>query len=341
MKFFDTKNTSLIYQEVFNEVEYTDFPFAQIILRQDLPSLKMVKIEERPLDQTIQFKINVNKVGSILLFFKTEEFDRERFTSEVSALGETGSNTIADVIYKVRSVYEIAKRYNILFSLYLPKGDYIIFPDCYQTLVSDVVTFYVNSIKYKEVENGRPNKKLLDFSKLFKPKEKKKTKPVVKKENTAKPVKVSKPEKNKSSSFEFVNPLVLLSKDRFHYLFTIVSSFLIGFTLAVAIFDAYLGNMICIFFIFCCLAGMFLNCLIYRDTLVSHSIKSMHFILNIVISLIGWGISLGAYALFLSITKERPTNEPKTIMIILIQLSSIAVSVGLGFLLAFLKKKKS
>lgn len=339
MKFFDSKNNSSIYQNVFNEVDYTDFPFKNIILKKDYQSLSLIATEEIPFEATTQIKINVNKVGSIILFFKLVDFNRENFTSEISKLGEINSNTIADVIFKVRTVYQIAKRYNVLFSIYTPRGDYILFEDCYNNLVGDVITFYVHNIDFNEVDNYRPPIRLFKKHGKEKPAPKPQPKPVEDRTYEPEHKEVDKKDRPKKEKLQFTNPFKVLQKDKFHYLFGFVAAFLIGFTISVSIYDMYLGNTIYIFFLICSLAGMFLNALIYRDTLNSKSIKSTEFILDVAMSLVGWAVSIGGYFIFVAITKEKVNTN--NFMILMLQLAGIAVSGAIGYLLAYLKKKRA
>ena len=340
MKFFNQSVSSKEYLGAFNEVEYTDFPFKQIILKKDFNSLKLLKGEEVSLSKTEQIKINVNKTGSILFFFDAEHFEKERFASEVSALKEISSDTVADIIYKVRTVYEIASRFNPLFSLYMPKGELKLFSECYETLIGNIQTFYVHNISYQEVENYKPQRK------LFAPKEKK---PAPKKEehkeveNKPAEPKPEKPKKEKKekTKFQFSNPFKVIAEDKYHFLFAFVASFLIGFTIAVSIFNMYLGKTIYIFFLICCAAGMFLNCLIYRDTLQRHEVKSMYFLMDIAMSIIGIALSIGGYYIFLSLSKDKPEVNPKLILILLIEIAAVVVSASIAFLLRVIKKKRA
>ena len=335
MKFVDINGKQSSYQGIFNEVEYREFPFSNLILKKGFPSLSYVDVESIPLTETEQIKVNINNVGWVLFFFKPESFNKDGFVEAVLPLKEIETNNFADVISKTRSLYEIAAKYKPVFSLYCPRGRLVLIPECIATLVGLVPTFYVNNIPYDEVDNYRERPKLFpSFSKKKQPK-KVEQKPVKKKEET---VKVKK-EKTK---FKFKNPFPIISENKFHYLFAFVASFLIGFTISISIFDMYIGKMIYIFFLICSLAGMALNMFVYRDTLnETDDILSMELLINIAISVIGVGVSLGGYYIFVALSNEKPSTNPNILLIIGISVLAVAVSASIAFLIRYIKKKRA
>ena len=85
---------------------------------------------------------------------------------------------------------------------------------------------------------------------------------------------------------------------------------------------------------------MVLNCFIYKDTLAEKGFKSYEFILNIAVSLIGIGLSIGGYFIFLSLAKEKPINNPNIALILLSPILALLISVGVSFILnKFVKKR--
>ena len=136
------------------------------------------------------------------------------------------------------------------------------------------------------------------------------------------------------------NPFKVLAKDKYHFIFALVASFLIGFASSVAIFDIYLGKLIYIFFFVCAAAGMTLNAFIYNDSIKKNKIISTHFILTGVSTLIGLGLSVGGYLIFESLAKDKPIKNPNLMLIIVVALGLALLSIGIAFLIRFIKSKK-
>ena len=333
MKFYDNRNQEHNYLGVFSEVSISSFPFLDIIQQRDLSKYKL---DDLSFDNIFQLKVNVKKVGSVVFLFKKEDFNREDFTRLVAPLGELPSITIGDAINKVRSLFEIALRFSPLVAIYYPYGECSLFPECFETLVCGLNTLYVNGF----------NESLLNVKKQ-KPKKEEKPKPVVKEEKTSvvKEEKVREPkepkERKERTKLNFTNPFKIIAADKYHHLFALVAAFLIGFTLDIAIFDIYLGKLIYIFFFICCVIGMVLNFFIYRDTLNASGAKSMEFLVNIAVSIIGIGLSVGGYFIFLSLAKEKPATNPGVALILFIPVLAVAVSVGIAFVLKMLSKKRA
>lgn len=325
MKFVGNKDQQSSFSLRFQETETNTFPFVDILFQRDLSQIKYIDTEEIPFDNIFQLKVNIKRVGSVLFFFNKENFNKDGFVEEVTPLGEIESNTIADVIYKTRKLYEVASRFNPLFSVYCPQGDYILYQDCYESLTNNVPTFYLYDYD-PSVLQAKSNRK-----KEVKPEKK----PAKVEQNGNK---LEKP--NKSEKFQFRNPFKVLKEDKYHYIFAFVSAFLIGFTIAIAIFDMYLGKKIFYFFLVCALVGAVLNCLIYKDTFVSHRVKSMEMLCNIVISLIGFGLSIGGYFIFKLLAKDKPVENPSLAFILLIPLAVIILSAAIGYLVSIIIQKK-
>ena len=327
MKFLNRDNQEYRYIGTFREVSLRDYPFLDILQQKDLSSIKYVDQDEFSLGDAFQLKVNVKRVGAIIFFFKKETFDKDSFVNEVSPLGEIGSDNIADVAYKVKTLYEIALRFNPLFSIYCPEGELILYQDCFESFAKGVMTFYIDDYSSSLVQSKKVQKQKL-------PKEKKEEKAYV-------APKKEEPAPKEKTKFKFSNPFAIIKEDKYHYLFCLVAAFLIGFTLAIAIFDIYLDKKIYILFLICSIVGMTLNCLIYKDTFVENSIKSTDFIVNVITSLIGIGLSIGGYFIFLSLAKEKPATNPNLLLIIGMPILALIVSSAIALLLKFIVKKRA
>lgn len=147
-------------------------------------------------------------------------------------------------------------------------------------------------------------------------------------------------EEAKETSFKFENPFKVIAKEKFHFLFAFVASFLIGFALSSAIFNIYAKNMIYIFFFICAFGGMFLNAFIYYDTTKAHRLISMYGILTIILSLVGFGASIGGYILYKSLAKDAPKVLPSMMLIILVIALGILISALASLIIKLITKKK-
>ena len=336
MKFVDSRNQEHQYYGRFAEVNISSFPFLDIIQQRDLSKYRY---EDLLFSGLFQLKVNVKTVGSVVFFFKSESFNKEDFVSLVTPLGDLPSITIGDAINKIHSLYDVAARFNPVFSVYYPAGKCILFPECFETLVGSITTYYVNGYNESVVEDKKPL-----FFKKKEPKEKVvKEKPAPQpREEKIKEQKVKEPKQPKErTKINFANPFKVIAEDKYHYLFALVAAFLIGFTLDIAIFDIKLGKMIYIFFFICCVIGMVLNCFIYKDTLAEKGFKSYEYIINIAVSLVGVGLSIGGYFIFLSLAKDKPANNPNVALILFAPILALLVSVGISFVLNKFSKKRA
>ena len=326
MKFLNKENQEYKYIGIFREVSLQDYPFLDILQQKDLSSIKYSDQDEISLGDAFQLKVNIKRVGAVIFFFKKDSFDKDAFVNEVSPLGEISSDNIADVLYKARTLYEIALRFNPLLSIYCPEGEFILHQDCFENISKGIMTFYIYDYSSELVQNKKSQKQ-------------KKPKEIKEKANYVTPKEeLLVKEKTK---FKFSNPFSIIKADKYHYLFALVAAFLIAFTITIAIFDIYLDKKIYIFFLICSVVGMTLNCLIYKDTFTENSIKSMEFIVNVITSLIGIGLGIGGYFIFLSLAKEKPATNPNLLYIIGTPFVALIISSAIAFLLKIVLKKRA
>ena len=324
MKFQGTNGLQSQFSIKFQEITINTYPFTDILLQRDLSLIKYADAEEIPFDSIFQLKVNVKRVGSVLFFFKKDNFDKDSFVKEVGQLAEIESSTMGDAIYKTKRLYEIAITFNPLFSIYCPLGDYVLYPDCFENLTLGIQTFYLYDYNPEALQAKKDRKNYKNEDK----------KPAKVAQNSEKLGKTPK-EKGKTR-----NPFVVLKEDKFHYIFGLIAAFLIGFTIAISIFDMFLGKKIYIFFLVCALTGGVLNCLIYKDTLVQNKFKSMEMLLNVIVSLIGFGVSVGGYFLFKFLAKDKPEVEPNLFMMLGIGLGAIILTAIVGYLISLIIKRK-
>lgn len=300
MKFIDSTGKETEYLGSFNEVDKLLYPFKEIVTKKDLTGLSLVLDTPLSGEEVFQLQVNVKNSGTVIFLFKKEGFDKEAVINDVSPLKEMSSKNKESTAKKIAALFDIMNKYSPLLSIYSPVGKCLLSKDEYLPLTKGLLSFYLIEVK---------------------------------KEN-------SPEEKKEKTSFKFENPFRIIANDRFHFLFALVASFLISFTVAISIYDMYLGKLIYIFFLVCTLAGMVLNAFIYYDTIHSHKIKDMYSIVTAVSSLAGFGAGIGGYAIFKALSKEIPKEQPQMWMIILFMLLAIVVSAFASLLIKFIKKKK-
>ena len=328
MKFTGKNNYEVSFEEELSTVSKDVSPIKEIIERKDFSDYSFCDLETIPLNEVIPIQVNIIDVGQSIYFFKKNDFDKDKFVEEVSKLKEMPLNSFYDVLTKVRALDGVVFTFRPLFVVYNPVGKFRIFEDCYRTLHLKVKTIYIsesenNSIVIKgqaiDIKDS-PSKK------EEKPKE--------------------KVESNENASFfnkvksKLFNPIKVIKKDKFHFLFALVSTFLIGFTLSIGIYNAYAGKLICIFFFICSVAGSFLNFMIYKDAFKTNELKSPYLITTIMSSIIGLGLSIGAYFIFKVTSKEVLAKTPHFIMILGIIILVYLLSSGLAYLIIYLNKRK-
>ena len=315
MKFVKSDGNEIILQESFSTVSKDISPFKEIITRKDFSDFVYQDDQIIPLTDVVPIHINVIEVGVVIFVFKKEQFQKETFVSEVSRLKELQLNSFYDVIGKIKALYETSLSFNPLFSIYIPVGKHRVYEECFKTFGFNVKTIYISNADTNVIVN-----KSAESTNIYK------KNPVIKTE--------------KKHPFNFVNPFTIIKKDKFHFLFALIATFLIGFTAAIGVFDAYQGKMICIFFFICSLAGSFLNYMIYKDSFKNNELFSPFSIITMIASIIGIGLSFGAYALFKKISLNKDSVIPSFILIFGIIILAFVISALTAYLVSYLKKRK-
>lgn len=338
MKFIAKNGYEVSFLEELSTTSKDISPIKEILERKDFSQYTFICDKEVPLTDVIPIQVNILDVGQCIYFFIKEEFDKDSFVENVSKLKEMPVSTFYDVLSKVRALDEVTFGFSPLFVVYNPVGKFRIYEDCYRTLRLKNRTIYVSLtennavvVKGEVIENKQEKKK-------------EKAEKIVAIESSNEEPKKAKDQTgngffNKVKSKLF-NPITVIKKDKFHFLFALVATFLIGFTLAIGIYNAYAGKLICIFFFICSLAGSFLNFMIYKDAFKVNKLKSPFVITTIISSMIGFGLSIGGYYIFKVTSKEVLAVTPHILMIIAIILVVYLISSSIPLLIDLLKKRK-
>jgi len=334
-------------------------------------TLSTKKDDENPLkmEELFQLKVNIKSVGVTVFFFLKDDFNKEEAVPEISKLKEINVVDKDTSINKIDALMEIVKKYKPLFVLY--DGDEY---DNYLTENElkkyEIPSLYVirkvykyDSIKNEKfiVENTKEKEHKKSIFANFLKREKElqpqdqnsATKTTVleanepiKEENTTETIlEPKKPEISKSFNWKvFLIPFQFLAKEKFHYLFLLLASFIICFASAIGVYNCYINNALYIFFFVCSLAGAVLNAFIYYDALEKYRFKLLMLVLNGFVALLGIGIGLGGFYLYFKNLKDIPVWVPQAGTIILIgfgiTLCAIAISILVSYLILKFKKPK-
>lgn len=314
MNFIRKDNSVITLEDRFSLVSKETSPIKEIINRKDLSEFYFVSDKTISFKELIQIQVNVIDVGVMIFLFETASFNKDKFIEDVSKLKEIQISSYYDVLSKMKALYAVSETFNPLFVIYVPNGKYQIYDDCFRTIVGNVKTIYATN----EKDNS-----------------------IVETNNISLPAKEKSKDKPKEKGkFSFKETIELFKKEKFHFLFAFVATFLLSVTLDIGIFDAYAGKMLCIFFFICSLAGAFLNFMIYKDTYKQSGFKSLFNILTVIISVIGLLGGFGVYMIFKSITKDVPAVTPHVLMILGMMILIYAISMSLPLLFNFIKKRK-
>ena len=322
MKFINKRGSEIEFSEKFNIVNKASSPFKEIVAKKPINDVSISADETIAFDNIFFLQVNVANAGSITFLFNKEKFDKDGVVGTISLLKEYPSATVEDVANKVRSLYEIAILYHPLLSIYNPLGDLVIDESRFQTLCGDISTFYLSD--KGEIYGFSFSKKTKSSATFFGGFKKR----------------GSDNKEEEKQNVKSKNPFTIIAEEKFHFLFAFIATFLIGFTISVGIYDCYLGKMILIFFFICALAGTILNAFIYYDTLKDHYFNELYTILTFVMNLLGVGLSIGGYLLFMNLSKDKPTQNPNILLMILIILGATAISIAGSYLICKIKKKK-
>lgn len=282
------------------------------------------------------FQININQIGSYIFFYLKEEFKKEDYIDSIVKLKDIKVEDTQKGIEKISSLLEILKESNPIFSIFIAEGNYSLSKEDFSNLPLINKNIYVDNLAPKK-----------EPFLIFKKKEKiEKPKEVKEVEEKKEEVKVKKENKERVSFnwSALAYPFKLLAKEKFPCIFTLVSSFLISFTLFLGAYNAYGSKLIYIFFFVCTLIGTGLYGYIMYDLNKDKKLNITMIIIIILITLVGIGIALGSFVLYFNSAKDVPSGIPSLNKLILVGLLPSIGDVCLCWLVStllakFIKKK--
>lgn len=321
----ENNNNIVRFNESFTVIEEKDSPIRQLGKAEEPIVFSIQQEKEINTDEIFQLKVHTKGVGTILFAFNLKKLNRERLIDQLFLLKKKKVTDKETARIKISKMVDIVLEHRPLFAVYSKPEEFGFNQEEAKTIFEGIVLFYLTDLPDEPVSKKEKTQETIE------------TEP-------EKPAEKATKEEKTITETGFVGYLKrsgrIIAKDKFNFIFALVAAFLVGFTLGVGIYNAYLGKIICIFFFVSTLVGMALNSFVYRDVLVEHKFKSLHVLLDLITSFIGIVLSIGGYFIFISITKEKATPAPHILLIIAVQLLSMCASIGFSFILKKFDKKK-
>lgn len=357
-------------KEILEKSDYTSYSFS------------VNENEERiSLKDAFVLLVNIKDSSSVYFLFDNKTFNKEEAVEKISALKDIVVTDINSCKIKTSELFKIVSFYKPYFVIYQSKNGYPLFSQelldiLTATGMKDIPLFYLErelNEQVKVVEEKKESKPILKpmiakIKGLFKKKEKKenatettsiavdkKDEEIIKEEV---PVVEAAPivEENKQPSEEkkeskikeiYKNYIAIdvdnIKKNKHHFLFLSISSFLFGFASSVGFTNALIQKTISILFFVCAGVGAFLMTFIYVDYLKIKKLKDKMFVYSILFNTIGIAVAIGATMIFYSLDQSGIKGAIAVGKLIGFTIGTgyvaIIVTVALAVLIDFLQKK--
>ena len=276
MKIYNSQNNEFEYNELITKLDSIESPFKEIINKEDYSSFSFSFSEEKiPLSECCVLLVNIKDSASVYFVFNNKDFDKKKTIKSIEALKNMGVSDLDEVRAKTSKLFEVVKEFNPYFIVYRAKDGIPLSLDNLKELNIELPTFYVDApIKVEE-----PTK-------------------------DEEPVK----EESKKEKYNFKAALKkdseLLKKNKYHFLFLTVASFLFGFAISVGYCNNMVAKMIAILFYVCSFIGVFLNVFIYMDNYKNGHYKDRMLIMSVLFNVLGVALSIGASVIFYNLDKN-------------------------------------
>ena len=343
MKIYLPDNSTSEYSERLNVVTASTSLVKELINREDYSTLNISfdESEEKiSLENVFILQVNIKESASCFFAFPLENFPKDEVINKVATLKKIKVIDLSSSKNKTSELFNVVKEFKPYFIIYQVKNG---------------ISLYKG-----EVEEVFNESRLNETSYLFfVPKEE----PVIeekKEETPAKeevapveetPVveeKKEKPSKQKDDKFkEFKNYVMMdinnIKKNKYHFIFLTISSFLFGFASSVGFCNAMIGKLITILFFICAAVGLFLNTYVYVDYFKEFKVKSRMFVYSVLFNILGIGVSLGAAMIFYALDKSDIKTTVSAGMLVGITAAmsviSILLAVTIGYLVVYFERK--
>ena len=309
LKILNQNNVEATYKKGVHTLEEKDTLLNQILAKKELPPETYLEFSNNrlALADAFQLKVNVKSIGSFVFFFNGEGIDKQEIINKVLALKEIEVTSLEEAKNKKEALYAALSTYNHLFVVYFANGEFALSKEDFS---NDGFVFFGE----KKIEE--------------------------KKENVEEVIKEKEEKTPSNKVVDFFSPL---AKEKVHFIFALVASFLISFTISIGIYNAYAQKMIMLFFFACSLVGFVLSIFIFLDFFKSYKFLSKEYVLSFITELVGIGIGIIGFFIFYSGQQEKPealaSPKPLLIYTILASIALILISAIVGYLSKKLSNK--
>ena len=351
MKIYLPDNSISEYSERLNVVTASTSLVKELINREDYSTLNFSfdESEEKiSLENVFILQVNIKESASCFFAFPLENFPKDEVINKVAALKKIKVIDLSSSKNKTSELFNVVKEFKPYFIIYQVKNG---------------ISLYKGEVEEVFNESGLNETSYLFFVPKEEPviEEKKEETPtkeevvpveetpvVEEKKESSKEDKEEKPSKQKDDKFkEFKNYVMMninnIKKNKYHFIFLTISSFLFGFASSVGFCNAMIGKLITILFFICAAVGLFLNTYVYVDYFKEFKVKSRMFIYSILFNILGMGVSLGAAMIFYALDKSdiKTTVSAGTLIGVTAAMSviSILLAVTIGYLVVYFERK--
>ncbi len=382
IKFFNSKNDVQEFKEELIKLEHVSSPIKDILEKSNCVSYSFTvnnSEEKISFKDSFVLLVNIKDSSSVYFVFDSKSFKKDEALEKISYLKSIEILDISSCKNKTYQLFKIAKQYNPYFIVYKSKNGYPLFPQevldiKYASEMFDSPLFYID--RELRIENHNVainNEKQITTAIYLNQKIKNLFKKNKKIEETAENASVdsikSKSEnnseyltyeqdledtiqiekkKNKISFKEIYKNYIALDinnikKNRYHYLFLSISSFLFGFASAVGFANVLIQKTIAILLFFGAFIGLFLMTFIYIDYLKIKKLKDKMFIYSILFNIIGIAFAIAVTMLFYQLDQSGIKDIIGTGKLICFVIGTgflaIIIAVTLAYLIYSAKKK--
>ncbi|MBO5577514.1 MAG: hypothetical protein J5955_00140 [Bacilli bacterium] len=348
MKIYLPDNSISEYSEHLNVVTASTSLVKELINREDYSTLNISfdESEEKiSLENVFILQVNIKESASCFFAFPLENFQKDEVINKVAALKKIKVIDLSSSKNKTSELFNAVKEFKPYFIIYQVKNG---------------ISLYKGEVEEVFNETGLNETSYLFFIPKEEPVIEEKKEEAPSKEEVA-PVEEApeveekkesseeeKPSKLKDDKFkEFKNYVMMdinnIKKNKYHFIFLTISSFLFGFASSVGFCNAMIGKLITILFFICAAVGLFLNTYVYVDYFKEFKFKSRMFVYSILFNILGMGVSLGAAMIFYALDKSdiKTTVSAGTLIGVTAAMSviSILLAVTIGYVVVYFGRK--
>lgn len=304
IKFFDKENS------------YVELPFDEIVSNKYFSSFSFSINDEKAISikDVFYLKLNSKNEYTLYLFFPKDKVNRDVLLSKIDEYREGEYESNKD---KAISLVKLVNEYEPIYSRYISRSE--------------------NFLNEEEIKSILPNAEFEINIPEPTPA------PLTEREIEEKEKQGFKDKKDKKLKDYLIFDIRSIKRNKYHFIFLLISSFLFGFAAALGYCNVVLNKLIYLVFFLCAGAGVFLNTYCYYDYFEVRNIKDRLFVYVVLDNLIGTAIAIGLTLIFHSINnggiKEASTASNLAIVTLLMEFGMIAFSIITAYLINFFIKR--